>query len=280
MDLHYFKEVRMHKSLRTIVQITGILALIWAPSFSQAPDYYGDEPAGSLYEFAPRDLIDAPTAGTLQRGSFDIVMRVYNNGGILASAAIGLSNSLMIGMSYGAEGIISDRTTTRNPQIEFQVKLKLISEEYLLPAFAIGFISQGYGSYLYNLERYTFKSKGFFGVVSRSFYLGNIGVGGHVGINYSLENDVDKDEEPSIYFGLDARFAYDIGFIAEYDMALNDDRGTANYAKGRGYLSLGLKWLYKENLELELILRDLLINRRGGVTTFGRELRFTYIEFF
>ncbi len=270
----------MHKSLRMIIQITGILALIWVPSFSQAPDYYGDQPAGSLYEFAPRDLIDAPTAGTLRRGCFDIVMRVYSSGGILAGAAIGLSNSLMIGMSYGAEGIISDRSTTRNPQIEFQVKLKLISEEYMLPAFAIGFNSQGYGSYLYDQQRYTFKSKGFFGVISRSFYVGNIGVGGHVGVNYSLENDVDNDEEPSVYFGLDAGFAHDIGFVAEYDMALNDDRGTAKYAKGRGYLSLGLKWLYKENLELELILHDLLVNRREEVTTFGRELRFTYIEFF
>ncbi len=270
----------MHGSLKTIIQFAGILFFTWIPSFSQSPDYYGSEPTGSLYEFAPRILVDAPTAGTLQRGCFDIVMRVYNNGGILAGAAIGLSNSLMIGMSYGAEGIISDRSTTRDPQIEFQVKLKLISEEYLLPAFAIGFNSQGYGAYLYDRQRYTYKSKGFYGVISRSFYVGSIGVGGHIGINYSLENDIDHDREPSVYFGIDARFAHDIGFVAEYDMALNDDRATASYAKGRGYLNLGLKWLYKENLELEIILRDLLVNRREGATTFGRELRFTYIEFF
>ncbi len=102
-------------------------------------------------------------------------------------------------------------------------------------------------------------------------------------MNYSLENDFDNDEEPSFFFGLNTRFSYDIGFTVEYDMALNDDRSSVNYAKGRGYLNMGIKWFYSENLELEFIVKDLLINRREGpseVTTFGRELRFTYIEFF
>jgi len=270
----------VNKFFKTIILFTGIAVMTWIPSYSQSPDYYGSEPAGSLYEFAPRNLVDAPTAGTLRRGCFDIVLRVYNNGGILTGAAIGLSNSLMLGMSYGAEGIISDRSASNNPQIEFQVKLKIISEEYLLPAFTIGFCSQGYGAYDDERDRYAFKSKGFYGVISRSFYVGRIGVGGHAGINYSFENDYDNDKEPSIYFGFDARFAHDIGFVAEYDMALNDDRAGAHYTKGRGYLNMGLKWLYKENLELEIILHDIFVNRRIGATTFGRELRFTYIEFF
>jgi len=270
----------MRKSFMMILRIACLMALLSVPSFSQSPDYYSDEPAGSFYSFAPRELVDAPTAGTLPRGCFDIVMRVYNNGGILAGATIGLSNSLMIGMSYGAEGIISDRSTNRNPQIEFNVKLKLISEEYLLPAVAVGFNSQGYGSYIYDRDRYTFKSKGFYAVVSRSFYLRTWTVGGHAGINYSLENNVDKDKEPSIFLGLDAGFANNVGFIAEYDMALNDDRSDPHYAKGRGYLSIGIKWLYNDNLELEVILRDLLVNRIDNATTFGRELRFTYIESF
>jgi hypothetical protein len=62
-------------------------------------------------------------------------------------------------------------------------------------------------------------------------------------------------------------------------MALNDDREKADYARGRGYLNLGIRWLYSENLSLEIILKDLLINRREA-ESFGRELRLTYIEFF
>jgi hypothetical protein len=183
-------------------------------------------------------------------------------------------------MSYDATGIISDRGTIRNPQIEFNVKLRLMNEEFYMPAFAIGYNSQGYGTYLDSLDRYTYKSKGFYGVFSRSFYLQTWSLGGHVGINYSLENDVDDDAEPTIFFGIDARFSYDIGFIAEYDLGFNDDRSSPKYAHGRGYLNMGIKWLYSENLELEVILKDLLENRRVGPTTFGRELRFTYIEFF
>lgn len=266
----------------TMVTIAGLLCSIWG--FAGAQDLiYSEqgEVAQSFYEIPPRDLIDAPTAGTLARGSFDLEMRVYTDGGILGRTSIGLSNRFMIGMSYGAEKIIAEQPTSRNPRIEFNIKLRLIDESYYLPAFSLGFNSQGYGAYLSELQRYTYKSKGFYAVFSRSFNMKSMLAGGHIGINYSLENDVDKDREPSFFLGIDTRFNYNIGFMIEYDVALNDDRSSQNYAKGRGYLNLGVKWLYSENLELEIILRNLLLNRHDEeATTFGRELRFTYIEFF
>jgi len=271
------------KMLRKIViglLFTGVLLTAAERGQAQGSTYFGDsEPAKSLYEIPPRMLIDAPTAGTLPRGCFDIVMRVYNNGGILGKTSIGLSNRFMIGMSYGAEGIISDRTANANPEIEFNVKLRLIDEDYYFPAVAIGFNSQGYGAYIDDRDRYAYKSKGFYGVLSRSFVFQTMNAGVHGGINYSLENE-DNDEEPSVFFGLDARFQYNVGFYIEYDLALNDDKSSAGYAKGRGYLNASLKWMYSENLELEFVLKDLVQNRRGDASTIGRELRFTYIEFF
>jgi hypothetical protein len=272
-------EGKMLRTLKVILSVLLLLVVSYQGAKAQKTDFYDDAPANTLFEIPPRDLIDAPTAGTLPRGCFDIVMRVYNEGGILGKTSIGLSNRLTLGMSYGASGIIADHGTTRNPRIEFNIKLRLINEEYLMPAFAIGFVSQGFGTYLDSLDRYTFKSKGFFGVISRSFFWRSWAFGGHIGINYSLEADVDDDAEPTLYFGLDARFSYDIGLIAEYDLGLNDDRRSEKYAHGRGYLNLGVKWLYSENLELEVILKDLLRNRRSDdVTSFGRELRFTYLR--
>jgi hypothetical protein len=64
----------------------------------------------------------------------------------------------------------------------------------------------------------------------------------------------------------------------EYDMALNDDKSSQLYGKGRGYLNMGLKWFFSENLEIEAIFKNLLNNRRG-VNSFGRGLRLTYVEF-
>lgn len=270
----------MLKAIGSVLLVAGLVMLLCDPAFSQQSAYSGEESARSLFEIPPRDLIDAPTAGTLPRGCFNIVMAVYKNGGILGTTSIGLSNRFMIGMSYGAEGIIAERSTNSNPTIEFNVKLRLIDEDYIMPAFSIGFNSQGQGAYIDELERYTYKSKGFYAVVSRSFYMRDWIVGGHAGINYSLESDVDNDDSPSIFFGFDSRFSYNIGLIMEYDMALNDDGSSQGYAKGRGYLNMGIKWLYSENLELEVILKNLLLNRQEGASTFGRELRFTYIEFF
>lgn len=263
--------------------VFALILLSGGMSIAQDINYSGGEPGTTLYEIPPRFLVDAPTAGTLPRGSFTIDMRVYDNGGFLAATAVGLSSRFMVGISYGVEGLISEGDTHENPRIEFHVKLRLIDESRLLPAFAIGFNSQGYGAFRDDLDRYTYKSKGFYGVISRSFIFEDVTMGSHAGINYSLENDVDEDKEPTVFVGFDARFRYNIGFFAEYDLALNDDRSSVGYAKGRGYLNLGLSWNYTENLQLEFILRNLLQNRHereGEDLTIGRELRLTYIEFF
>ncbi len=260
-----------------------VLILLGAQLFAQETSYTGDEPGTTLYEIPPRHLVDAPTAGTLPRGCFNVDTRIFSGGGVSMATSIGLSNRFMVGMAYGANGLLSEYGADENPTIEFNVKLRIIDESYLLPAIAIGFDSHGFGPYNADRERYTYKSKGFFGVVSRSFLLQDLTVGGHAGINYSLETEDDNDEEPTFFFGFDARFRYNIGFALEYDMALNDDRSSVGYAKGRGYLNTAISWMYTENLQLEFVLRNLLQNRLempGEDLTIGRELRLTYIEFF
>lgn len=233
----------------------------------------------TVYGIQPRNLIDAPTAWTLPRGCFDVVLRVYPEGGILGATSIGLSDHFMIGVSYGAEGIIAEKEPNWNPRIEFSVKLKLIDEAYYLPAFAIGYISQGYGSYSDSDERYAYKSKGFYGVLTRSLYLYDWSVGGHAGVNFTMEDKGDDDNDPTLFFGIDTQFSNDVAMLAEYDLALNDDSSDLGYGRGRGYLNVSIKWLYSENLELEAIFKNLLNNRRG-VNSFSRGLRFTYVEYF
>ena len=82
--------------------------------------------------------------------------------------------------------------------------------------------------------------------------------------------------------------------MAEYDIALNDNRSgipagilahqDEDYdlvfaGKGRGYLNCGVRWLFASDLELELLLKDLLLNRRES-RAFTREIRLTYIDRF
>jgi len=268
----------MLKFIARIATYLVCLMLIAPTVISQAED---DPLQHTLYEIPPRWLVDVPTAGTLPRGYYDIVVRMYANGGALSYTNIGLSNRFMIGISFGGENIISARGVNWNPRIGFSLRFRVIDELEFFPAVSVGYSGQGIGTYDDKTKRYQFKSRGFYAVASRSFYFYRWTSGWHGGINYSLEND-DTDEDLNFFAGIDATFNYNLAMLLEYDIALNDNKGgaaTSITGKGRGYLNFSIKWLFTNSLELELIAKDLLINRRES-SEFSREVRFTFIDSF
>lgn len=254
------------------------LAIPCTNLFAQGPDA---DTHHTLYDIPPRKLVDLPTAGTLPRGYFNIGLRLYDRGGALGYTDIGLSSRFQLGISYGGNSIVSSDDPDWNPRIGFSLKFRVVDELEFFPAIAIGYTDQGFGFFSDKFDRYRFKSRGFYAVTSRSFYFYKWTSGGHFGINYSNENDKDGDKEANLYFGFDATFNYNLALLLEYDVALNDDRGEFPEisGKGRGYLNLSVKWLFAKDLELELILKDLLINRRDS-ETFTRAIRMMYIDRF
>ncbi len=243
----------------------------------------------TFYDVPPRWLIDMPTAGTLPRGHYNIGVRLYSNGGALGYTDIGISNRFTLGLSYGGNNIISNKTPNWNDRVGFQLKFRLVDELEYFPAITIGFTDQGFGQWIDQADRYEFKSRGFYVVASRSFYFYKWTSGWHAGISRSLEDAVDSDGNDvdgqlTIFGGFDATFDYNLALQLEYDAAINDDSDKSPYSgKGRGYLNASIKWLFAANLELEVVFKDLLINRRaldGGSNTFTREVRMTYIDKF
>ncbi len=274
--------------MRYILALTIFLGLLFSLSSDILAQDEFEVAQSSLYDVPPRWLVDMPTAGTLHRGYYNLSFRFYPNGGALGYADIGLSNRFMMGISFGGEDVISNSDPEWNPSIEFGLKFRLIDEMEYFPAISVGFSSQGSGKYSSELERYAFKSRGFYAVASRSFYFYQWTAGWHAGVNYSREKKIDDDKDINVFGGFDATFKYNLALMMEYDAALNDDRSTlpdsaeTSYGfagKGRGYLNMSIKWLFAENLELEVILKDLLVNRRES-DTFTRELRITYIDNF
>ena len=263
--------------VKKISELMVLIFLILSPSvFAQEK---GE--VKRVFEFSalqPRKLVDCPTAGLLPRGSFDFDIRIYGNGGLVTAIDVGLMRRFMIGFSFGGENIIGDGDADWNPRIEFLAKYRLINESYMLPAFVIGFDSQGGGAFDDSLDRYMYKSKGFYAVTSKNYLVAEVPVGFHFGANYSLEND-DDDKDIPIFFGADVLATENLGFVAEYDLATNDDERKDRYGQGYGYLNAGVQWIFSGKLQLEFQFKNILLNRED-ISTWGREFRITYFEMF
>jgi len=226
-----------------------------------------------------RMTIDYPTAGMLPRGAFDIDMRTFPVGGVLAALRIGLSDEFMVGIGYGASRILSDVDPDWNPRLEFNIKLRLHEETAgdNFPAISVGYNSLGYGNYDSENSRYMVKSTGFYVAFSKNFGLYDNATGIHWGVNYSLENKVDND--PNVFLGFNTDVGPNMVFLAEYDLALNDNKRYDVYGLGRGFLNMGLAWYITDDLSLELDLRNLLRNR-SNAAAIDREIRLVYVEYF
>jgi hypothetical protein len=230
----------------------------------------------------PRFLIDCPTAGMLPRASFDVHVRDFSGGGLLTSINIGLHRQFQIGVSYGGTGILGESKATWQDHPEFEVKYQIIPETIAIPAVAVGFASQGYGPWLKDWERFTYKSRGFYVVMSKAYQTYDWATGFHGGFNYSLEHTKDDDSSPNFFFGFDMSINHNVAIVTEYDLALNDDKkhDDAEFGgKGWGYFNAGLRWIFYERLELGIDFKNLFNNRRD-VNQPSRELRISYYEFF
>ena len=224
-----------------------------------------------------RQLVDSPTAGLLSRWCYAMDLRVFPRGGVLAHVSIGLLSRLTAGFSYGGLNIIGEGDLDWNPRVAFQAKLRIFDESYVVPAIAIGFDSQGYGTYDDGRKRYQIKSKGAYAVFSKSFWmLGPFGL--HAGANYSLE-DKDGDNDMSFFAGIDKELVWGFALLAEYDLALNDDDEDGTYGTGNGYLNAGVQWTFADKLSLEFDIKNLTDNREN-VPHVSREVRIIYCDHF
>lgn len=221
----------------------------------------------------PRWLIEAPTAGVLPNKAVALDVRFYGGEGLLADVSTSLWHRVLIGVSFGGQGLLGHGDADWNPKPGAGLRVRVLDETRGRPAFAVGFRSQGFGAYDETLNRYDTKSLGFYGVFSKN-YRNPVGQGGvHFGVNRSLE-DGDGDDDLTIFVGVDAEVAKRVWLAAEYHFAWNDD-GNRSVGTGRGYLNTALRWAIGGRLALELDLKNLLEN--AGAPNPDREVRVIYV---
>ncbi len=224
----------------------------------------------------PLELIDLPTAGMLARGSYVTGIRLYPNGGVLGELKIGLSDRFYLGVSFGGENIIGEGKINWNPEPGLQFAYRIIDENIVLPAVAVGYNSQGFGPYLKDLKRYTIKSRGFYAVASKNYaFLGDLSF--HGGINYSLERE-DGDSDANLFAGIMKSLNPDLTLLAEYDFAINDNN-INSLGSGKGYLNIGVRWLFASRLSIQFQLKNVLRNKQN-IPYSNREIKIMYLEYF
>ncbi len=234
--------------------------------------------AGEGAKIEPTMLIDKPTAGMLKRAHYAISSNYFQRGGVLVGVSVGLFDQFSFGISYGGTEIIGPNKIQINPQPGINAKLRLFDETLMMPAFALGFDSQGKEPFLEadSLNRYTIKSPGVYIAGSKNYaFMGNLSV--HGGLNLSLEKD-DGDNDLNAYLGVEKTLGPDISLVAEYDFAFNDNHLRA-VGEGRGYLNLGLRWSWGKGLIIGFDLKNVSKNQKN-VSVGNRTLHIDYIGAF
>jgi len=254
--------------MKSRYKLSFILLLLSLNLFSQSTSVFPQ----------PTDLVTCPTAGILPRGAFLMDANLYRDGGLLFGMAVGVSGNLMFGISYGGSQIVGNQDVLWNEQPGVEVKYRLFEEGMSHPALALGFNSEGYGAYMKDLKRYEQKAKGFYCTLSKNFDLfGNLGF--HGGANFNpLENQKDKDRDPSVFFGIDKDINSEISIFGEWDAAINDN-DLDKMTFGKGYLNAGVRFNIVEHFHFEVLFTDILMNNKN-IDHINRELRINFIEFF
>lgn len=223
----------------------------------------------------PLTLVDLPTAGILYNRNFSTNLEFFEEGGLLASANVGLFNRLMLGVAYGGTNVIGVQKAQFNPHLGIAVKVRAVEEMYYMPAIALGFNSQGKGTFIDSLNRYSTKSVGLFAVASKNFQLlGYFSI--HAGIHYSLE---DSDNRTlNLFVGLEKTFASIFSGTIEYDNGFYLSQSN-RYDKGRGLLNVGLRASISKDFSLGLNLKDIAQNQQNfsiGIRTIQIEYAKTF----
>jgi len=203
-------------------------------------------------------LVNSPTANLPKHGEYRVSGRMMGGDSWVTRTEIGIGGRFSVGVAWGMLDLLGTGAVEIYEKTGLSLRLRL-ADEGPMPAFLIGFDNQGYGAWDEDLQRYARKSKGFYVVMTRSWY-GAFGsdLATSLGVNYSLERE--DEDSADAFFGLEQHFDSSFSLLAEYELGLDDRSQDVQYGEGNGWLDLGLNWKLGGNFSFKFILSDLLKN--------------------
>ena len=188
----------------------------------------------------PTYVIDSPTTGMLDYGSYNLNFRLFSEGGILTRLNFGVFKMVNLGFGWEVSRVIGNMDAAVSPPALY-IKLRPFTGTQSLPSLAIGYDGQGY---LYDRDNNEFsqKEKGIFIVLGREVFMPGfiLNVGGNI-----------ADFKNNTVCGFaNCSFTIEdtLTILAEYDNinVMPENR-----------LNLGLRFFVTEDLGIELCGRDI-----------------------
>jgi len=254
-------------------------ALMVSGNWVSAQETVSDDATSPKIE--QRFLVDVPTAGVLKKGQYEVGMRLFANGGLLGQVQVGMTNRFMFGISYGGEKFVGTGSVDFNPLPGVEARYRVVEETYAGPAVTLGFSNQGFGRFVKaidstKIDRYVQKSRGFFVAASKNYqFMGNLGF--HGGLSWNVTEKKDKDNQPTMFVGVDKSLNEELSVVGEYDFGWNDNKDLIGH--GRGYMNLGAKLNFGGKILIEFMLKDVLDNSKEQ-GNFSREFRVSFVDVF
>jgi len=205
--------MNIFKSLFTVL---FLVAVFICPNFAFAQD---DDYSAERTLLLDTDLIDVPTAGTLDYYGLGLKTRFFSQGGVLAHLTFGVLPRLNLGASVTIERLVGDAEPVRLVRPEIQVKFRFYDGTTILPMLAIGYDGQGY-YYNPDSKRFSQERRGLYLVGSKEIIIPNLYL--HPGVSFA---DFDSED---IYGFVSANFVIQdaVALMAEWDhiQSLDDSR--------------------------------------------------------
>jgi len=191
----------------------------------------------------PSSIIDIPTAEVVEYSNYDLSFRLHGAGGVLSKMTFGVFKPINIGISWDVNKLIgagNEKIDTRPPAILF--KARVFAGGFKLPAIALGYDGQGYGNYDSDIDKYQYREKGIYLVLTREYLVPGLEISGGGNIF-----DFDSD---GVYGFLGATFGIEnrVLLIGEYDNIKKMPQNRAN---------LGMKLFVTDNVDVSVAGRDL-----------------------
>lgn len=231
--------------------------------------------AGSKPKAETRYLVDMPTAGTLKKNYFGVLIRSFTANSLEMQMEFSPFENFSFGVAYSGSNILGDGEPTFQNYPGVLISYRFLNETINRPALRIGINTQGNGIYSVKETQFENYSPGIYLSSSKNFswILGSLAI--HGGINYSFEPNPD-DRMVNFYSGIEQSAGPFAAVNLEYNFALEDNTMMMNNV---GLANLSLRFSLSDQITLELLARD-LFNHLRATNGIRRAIRLEIINDF